>query len=288
MTNRNVYRGTLIVVLVILAGFQPSHAQYQEIEQLRQAAEDGHATAQYELAGDYDLGLMVPEDHAEAVKWYRLAAEQGHVEAQGRLGLKYGLGEGVKKDDWEAVKWYRKAAEQGHELSQYLLGSACYEGVGVLRNYQEAVKWYRLAAEQGHVDAQYALGWMYGKGKGVPENYQEAVKWYRLAAEQGHAWAQRNLGATLAMECLLRKPRREQVLREAAEALIRNRRLRMPVWDCNLVEAYAWVLLAGAQGTENHDKAKEVFLQEMTGEQITQAQELAAELFKRIEAAKSE
>ena len=159
MTNRNAYRGRLglfLVALIVLTGLQPALAQDREwigapIEEIRKAAEDGDATAQYELAWDYDLGLMVPEDHAEAVKWYRLAAEQGHVEAQGRLGLKYDLGEGVKKDDWEAVKWYR------------------------------------LAAEQGHVEAQYALGLMYGKGKGVLENYQEAVKWYRMAAEQGHA-----------------------------------------------------------------------------------------------------
>ena len=41
-------------------------------------------------------------------------AEQGDAEAQSALGIMYDLGEGVPEDDAEAVKWYRKAAEQGN------------------------------------------------------------------------------------------------------------------------------------------------------------------------------
>ena len=35
----------------------------------------------------YDNGEGVPQDYAEAVKWYRLAAEQGDARAQYNLGL---------------------------------------------------------------------------------------------------------------------------------------------------------------------------------------------------------
>ena len=42
------------------------------------------------------------------------AAEQGDAEAQTSLGLMYDNGKGVPQDYAEAVKWYRKAAEQGH------------------------------------------------------------------------------------------------------------------------------------------------------------------------------
>ena len=78
----------------------------------------------------YADGHGVPQDHAEALKWYRLAADQGHANAQNGLGLMYGSGHGVAQD------------------------------------YAEAVKWYRLAAEQGDADAQYGLGLMYTKGRG--------------------------------------------------------------------------------------------------------------------------
>jgi hypothetical protein len=33
----------------------------------------------------YGTGTGVPQDYAEAVKWYRMAAEQGDAEAQSRL-----------------------------------------------------------------------------------------------------------------------------------------------------------------------------------------------------------
>jgi TPR repeat protein len=35
----------------------------------------------------YADGRGVPQDHAEAVRWYRLAAEQGNAFAQFRLGV---------------------------------------------------------------------------------------------------------------------------------------------------------------------------------------------------------
>ena len=40
-------------------------------------AEQGNASAQYNLGVMYANGRGVPQDYAEAMKWYRLAAEQG-------------------------------------------------------------------------------------------------------------------------------------------------------------------------------------------------------------------
>ena len=63
----------------------------------------------------YNEGTGVPENDAEAVKWYRKAAEQGHTQAQFYLGNMYDKGRGVSEDKAEALNWWRKAAEQGHE-----------------------------------------------------------------------------------------------------------------------------------------------------------------------------
>lgn len=120
----------------------------------------------------------------------RKAAEQGDAEAQFNLGCMYDDGEDVPEDDTEAVKWYRKAAEQGHAGAQNNLGYMYEKGEGVSQEYTEAVKWYRKAAEQGDAEAQCNLGEMYKDGKGVQQDYAEAVKWYRKAAEQGKANAQ--------------------------------------------------------------------------------------------------
>lgn len=42
-----------------------------------------------------------------------VAAEQGDATAQFDLGTMYEHGSGVSKDDVEAVEWYRKAKELG-------------------------------------------------------------------------------------------------------------------------------------------------------------------------------
>ena len=66
-------------------------------------AESGDAEAQFRLGGLYDTGRGVPQDDAEAMKWYRLAADQGHAMAQHNLGGMYHLGQGVPQDYAEVI-----------------------------------------------------------------------------------------------------------------------------------------------------------------------------------------
>jgi len=77
------------------------------------AAEQGEAFAQLNLGWMYDKGDGVPQDYAEAVKWYRLAAEQGHAKAQYNLGVMYAKGRGVPKDYVQAYMWFNLSAAQG-------------------------------------------------------------------------------------------------------------------------------------------------------------------------------
>ena len=100
----------------------------------------------------------------------RRLAEQGDASAQLILGLMYDNGEGVPEDDAEAVRWYHMAAEQGLALAQYNLGGMYANGEGVPEDDAEAVRWFRMAAEQGDALAQYNLGVMYANGEGVPED----------------------------------------------------------------------------------------------------------------------
>jgi len=113
------------------------------------------------------------------------AAKQGKAYAQFNLGLMYDNGMGVPENDAEAVKWYRKAADQGHAKAQYILGLMYDNGEGVPENDAEAVKWYRKAADHGHAEAQYILGGMYAMGNGVPENSITAYVWLSMAKTQG-------------------------------------------------------------------------------------------------------
>ena len=93
----------------------------------------------------------------------------------------YGTGKGVPQDYAEALRWYRLAAEQGYADAQASLGLMYYDGKGVPQDYAEALRWFRLAAEQGNADAQFNLGVMYYDGEGVPQDYLRAHMWVNLA-----------------------------------------------------------------------------------------------------------
>lgn len=78
-------------------------------------AEQGDARGQYNLGIMYAEGFGVPQDHAEAVKWYLLAAEQGEARAQAGLGYLYHVGQGVPQDNITGHMWYNIAASKGAE-----------------------------------------------------------------------------------------------------------------------------------------------------------------------------
>ena len=120
-------------------------------------------------------------------------ADQGIAYAQNNLGFMYDNGEGVPENDAEAVKWFRKAAEQGNAAAQFNLGIMLEKGEGVPENDAEAFKWYKKAAEQGDASAQSKLGFMYGTGKGVPENSIRAYVWFSMAKTQGDTGAASNI-----------------------------------------------------------------------------------------------
>ena len=117
------------------------------------------------IAQDYDAGLKAAQagDFQTALKEWKPLADQGHAYAQYNLGLMYANGYGVPEDDAEAVRWYRLAADQGHAGAQYNLGVMYASGRGVVEDDAEAARWYRLAADQGHAYAQNSLGAMYAK-----------------------------------------------------------------------------------------------------------------------------
>jgi uncharacterized protein len=137
----------LPLLLLLLPALVFGQSDFEETKAL---AEQGDASAQYNLGVMYEYGKGVPEDDAEAVKWFRLAAEQGDATAQTALGFRYEVGFG-----------------------------------GVIQNYAEAIKWYRLAAKQGYANGQAVLGTMYYNGKGVPQNYTLAYTLYSLSVAQG-------------------------------------------------------------------------------------------------------
>jgi TPR repeat protein len=79
-------------------------------ELARFSAQSGSCIGQYVVG----LACKMSGRKAEAVEWLHLAAEQGHASAQFDLSIMYSLGDGVAKDKAEAKKWKEKAGAQGH------------------------------------------------------------------------------------------------------------------------------------------------------------------------------
>ncbi len=161
---------------------------------LAQAADLGHAGAQYLLGAHYQDGRGVPQSFPKAEKLYRQAAENGHADACGALGSLYQTGLEIDQDPAEAFKWYKKGAELGSAESEFGLGLLYDGGLGVEQNWGEAYKWFQRAAQNGHASAALNTGLYHLNGKGISPDATEAFKWFQLAAEAGSDRARFNLG----------------------------------------------------------------------------------------------
>jgi TPR repeat protein len=120
----------LILILTALLAFQSAAAS--QFDETKALAEQGDADAQYNLGIMYDTGLGVPENDAEAVKWFRKAAEQGYAYAQFKLGNMYVNGEGVPVPEF-IIPWFSEE--------------------GAPNNNTRAYVWWSVAKTQGYADA---------------------------------------------------------------------------------------------------------------------------------------
>lgn len=79
----------------------------------RSRAEGGDADAQFFLGLHCSCREGAAQDLPQAAEWYRQAAEQNHPLAQFNLSVMLGEGQGMAKDGAAAVKWMGRAAASG-------------------------------------------------------------------------------------------------------------------------------------------------------------------------------
>lgn len=106
----------------------------------------GDPNAEYQAA--YDRG-----DYKGALKILKPMADQGDATAQFNLGVMYAEGEGVPQDYKEAVKWYRLGANQGRATAQLNLGVIYVKGQGVPLDYIQPYMWFSIAEANGNKTA---------------------------------------------------------------------------------------------------------------------------------------
>ena len=162
----------------------------------RRLADAGNSRAMAALGWMYERGSGgLPQDDAEAAKWYRKGADAGNAGAMTNLAVMYSRGRGgLPLDDAEAAKWYRRGAEAGSRRGMAGLGTMYETGRGGLeKNEAEALRWYRKSAEAGDSHGMYLFGRAYERGIGVGVNRTQGVQWYRKAAAAGSETASQRL-----------------------------------------------------------------------------------------------
>ena len=86
------------------AGFEEGDRAYKSgdyataLREWLPLAQQGDATAQFNLGYIYARGQGMPQDYTQAVQWYQRAAEQGDAHAQTMLGVLYAKRKGVPQD----------------------------------------------------------------------------------------------------------------------------------------------------------------------------------------------
>ena len=160
---------------------------------LRNAAANGDALAQFEVATRIAEGSGVPQDHKLAFAWYERAAMRGLAQAQFRLAAYYERGVAVAVDAERAKIWYRRAAEQGHVRAMHNLAMLVVGSGKDDADYAAAAHWFQQAADRGLTDSQFNLAVLYAHGRGVAKDVGESYKWFALAARSGDAGAARKL-----------------------------------------------------------------------------------------------
>jgi hypothetical protein len=121
-------------------------------EALWDAANRGDAEAIGHIGAMYDYGQDIPQNYAEAVRWYRVSANKGNDFSMSRIGGMYHMGVGVSQSNTEALRWWRMAADKGNAIAMGSLGGAYNNGLEVRQNYEEAYFWLSLSASVSRTD----------------------------------------------------------------------------------------------------------------------------------------
>src|SRR5437879_3495150 len=103
----------LLVGAALLLWWEYKRRPIERINVLRASAAQGDPKAQFSLGSASYYGKGVPQDYAEARRWYQRAAEQSEPRAEDALGYMYLNGQSVPQDYAEALQWYRRSAEHG-------------------------------------------------------------------------------------------------------------------------------------------------------------------------------
>jgi uncharacterized protein len=237
-----------------------SNQEEQGLMCLRQAASNGLARAQYDLAA-ISLDPKAKGSRVEGLRWCLEASRQKMPEA--RLLLVDTLREDdPRKYLDEARPWLLSLAEMGEKHFQFKAALWLFYGIGGSRDYKEAFVWIAKAADSEAPSAVvpgviYFQGYLYENGLGNAQDYPAAARAYWLAASHGEVNAAFRLGLLLDHGQGLPEDAESarELCRQAANLGLDRAQFQLARMlsngrggVTNLAEAFAWLMKSARQG----------------------------------------
>jgi uncharacterized protein len=133
----------------------------------------------------------------------------------------------------------------------------------------------KTAAKRGDPVAEFFLGRAYFQGKDVAQDYGKAAELFRKAAEQGNAQAQNDLGVMFENGFGVERDANGQCNLGRMYAMGSGVAL-------DLVKAYQWLSLSGAQGEPAARTLLAATVPVMTHRELAEGQRLVAEYQSRV------
>ena len=156
--------------LGILLKHRPSLGEPGEFKHwLTLAAENGDASACWELAEVYLTGGLIEQDYGEAHRWLNKGVELNHAVCLYNLGVQYFQGAGVEEDRVKAFDLFRRSAGLGDTNALYNLALCYAKGVGVTADLDAAYNCAKTLSATGDKRSLLLMALIAGQANEVGE-----------------------------------------------------------------------------------------------------------------------
>jgi TPR repeat protein len=198
----------------------------------------------------------IPQDLSKAEHYWLSATQQGYCRAFASLASAYDRGAGVPVDYSKAALYVANAVkcDPNEPLFLFKLGDRMEQAKGIPRDCLRARDLFYKSASLGYFQAGANLGYLYDKGCGsILRDDRRAFQIYLACAKAGDPMCQNNVGAML--------------------------KHGRGVGDPDYVRAYAWLIIAAANGEElakkNLESNQGLFLPETRQQGLEHVNEVA-------------
>ena len=184
-------------VLLELCFHQSEIHSDEEMKALEEKAKQGDGNAKLKLMAGKTCWLDTPES-PESLKDL---ADSGSASAQFQYGLKLYLGDGVSRNPSLAATYFKESADQGDINAAFAYGYQLFLGKDITTDYGLSAIYLKRAADAGFRQAAIMYGLQLVNGDAVPPNPFEAMRYFKMASDNGSTDAACSYSAVAVQKC---------------------------------------------------------------------------------------